>query len=286
MALKGYLAGIFRSVTAEVDGEDLQQLLLNPGFEAGLDDWTDTGTVNELPFGRNGFGHYLELEAGADIEQTVELDTALASSQDIMVRVWAKAEEDCTLTLSFYEDDSGPSLLDSEDLTITDSPVYDVNGWGLWSMRVTAPEDTLWIEVKIQAGAAEDLLVDDCELAFMEQIAGATGELAGGITVETADITTFKSAQDDNGWRRHMPTVRSGEQINIRTFWSTDDTYIITETEPLFVQLYESTVTFGRWEFWAFASGLTGSFPLEGAREVNMTLTVQGEVGFTDTVAD
>lgn len=294
MAVKGYLAGIFRSLGVEVGSEERHQLLLNSDFETGdTTSWTGTATVN--PFGRYGFGHYATIAATNSSTQTVALDNALTAATDIVVRLWAKpAEAGCKLEVDFLDNDTGASI-NTETLTLSTSPTYEVNGWSLYSMRVSAPGhastatlQTKEVKFTITAGAAEALDVDDCEMVFVQQIAGATGELSGSITVDTTDITTFKSAQDDNAWRRHLPTLRSGEQITVSSYFLTEDADIhnIVTDEPVFVQLYSNVSTNERWEFYAYATGLTGAFPLEGAREMNSTLTVTGDIGFTDTTED
>lgn len=296
MAVRGYLAGIFRSIGETLSGEseEQHQLLTNPGFETGdATGWTGTATVSAG--GRYGQGHYATLAATNSLTQTVTLSSALTANTDIVVRCWAEpAEAGCELEVDFLDNDTGASIAGAaETLTFSTTPTYEVNGWSLYSMRVTAPghastatSQTKSIKFTVTAGAAEALDVDDCEMVFVQQIAGATGELSGAITVETADITTFKSAQDNSGWRSHLPTLHSGEQIEVRAFTLDEDVLNIVENERVFVQLYSNVSANERWEFWAYATGLTGTFPLEGARETNIALTVDGHVGFCDTTED
>lgn len=289
MALKGYLAGIFRSKGAAVGGEEKHLLLLDSSFEVagtgnGLSSaWTTSGTVTRVLGSRGGHGWYASLAASATVSQTVTLDAALSASAQAVARCWAKFTGGShELTVEFW--DAWDSLLSTETLTITGTIPYPVNGWGLYSMRVPAPTSTKKMVVTVTAGTG-GVAVDDLELALMEQILGATGELTGNITVSTQDITTFATAQQDGGWRRHFPILHNGEQITVRTFWSVDDTYKITERNPVFVQLYDSVVDNTRWEFWAYVTGVTGRFPLDGVRETDLTITVTGDVGFADTVA-
>ncbi len=285
MALRGYLAGIFRSVDVEVDGGELHQLLSNPNFDAAIaTPWDTTGTVSREAGNRYGQGSYAELAADATLEQLVELDSALAAEQEIVVRCWADADDPATLTVTFED---ALTVLDTASLTIGTSHDNEVNGWGLWSMRVTAPAGTVDVTFNITAGAGGGVDVDDCETMFVEQISGATGELTSSITVETADVTTFQSAQENNGFRSHLPTLHNGEQMSVRAFHLPEDENVlnIVEGQRVFVQLYVNVDTNDRWEFFAYATGLTGSFPIEGARETNITLTIDGPIGFTGTTA-
>jgi len=291
MALQGYLAGIYRSVGRTVGAAVKQNLLDDPGFESGtLTSWSATGTVIAQSGGSRGGSGFIakgtDAGTGASLSQTVTLASALASNVDCVAKVWAKMQTGKSALLTVVFKDDVDDTIATKTMTITSTPSYSENGWGLWSMRITAPKDTKKIVYTFSSDASQTWYIDDCGLMLLQQILGATGELSASITVQTQDITTFASAAANSGFRSHYPVLRSGETITVRTFWSTDDTYKITEQEPVYVMLYVNTTTHERWEFWAYISGITQRFPLEGVREGDLTLTVEGDVGFTSAVAN
>lgn len=286
MAVRGYLAGIFRSIGTAVGGQELHQLLTNPDFETGdTSGWTGTATVTRP--GRYGRGYYAAIAAGNSLSQTVTLDSTLTQGQDTVVSCWAKpAGQGCTLKAEFL--DASSQTLSTKTLTMSTDPKYQVNGWSLYSMRVSAPQQTKSVRYTVEAAATVGVDIDDCALVFVNQVAGAMEELSGAIRVDTQDVTTFKSAQETGGWRTHIATLRGGEEISIRSYYLTEDAPATTleEESLVFVQLYSDVSANERWEFWARVTGLTGRFPLDGPRENEMTLMVTGDVGFTNTTAD
>lgn len=291
MPTHGYLAAIFRSVPVAVGGEELHQLLTNPSFETGdTTGWTTSGTVTIKKGGRHGtnlsyVAEVVDDGTGAGIEQTVELDSALTEAGTCLFRCWAKFDPGNTGTLKITFLDAGDLELDTKTVTMHDAPTYPVGGWGLWSAKVTVPQDTKKIKFEAKTAAAQTWYIDDCALVLLAQILGATGELTSEITVDSQDATTFASAQASSGWRTFVPTLRRGEEIPVRTFWSTDDSYDIDPDTEVFVVLYHDTTSDLRDEFWGYVQGQVGRFPVDALVERDLRIIVNGEVGTTDTSA-
>ncbi|MFH1609798.1 MAG: hypothetical protein ABID40_04125, partial [Candidatus Bipolaricaulota bacterium] len=180
-----------------------------------------------------------------------------------------------------------PTVLSSSTITMDSTPSYPINEWGLWSVRCTAPIATKKVKFEAKTTVAQTWYLDDCVLGLLKQILGATGDLTSGITVTTADVTTFASAQADSGWRRFFPTLAQGEKITVRTFWATDDdAYTLTAEVEVYCVFYHNTATNLRDEFWGRISGQTERAPLEAVVERDLIIQIVGDVGTTDTVAD
>ena len=289
---QGYLAAIYRSIPTKVGGVDRHQLLVNPTFDTGnTNGWTTSGTVTVETGGRGAGSAWVakivDTGSGAGLEQTVTLDTALTSAAQCYARCWAYFSPGKTgkLKITFLDEEEMP-IGSPVEVTMSATPRFPVKGWGLWSVRMLAPVGTKAIRYEAKTTSPQTWFLDDCGLMLIRQILGATGTLESAVLIDTTDVTTFASAQSDGGWRRFYPTLYRGEQMTVRTLWSTDDTYSVTAEEEVFVILYHDTAAQVRDEFYARVTGQVGRFPLEGVVERDLILTIISDVGTTDSTAD
>jgi len=293
-AIQGYLAAIYKSIGVAVGGSTLHQLLTNPDFETGdLTGWTvnigDTGTgtatVGDWGYGINSKGvKIVDDGLGVELEQTVTLDSALTEASDCIARCYAKLASGNTATLKVTFLDASDVELGSATRSISSTPYLGEDGdWGLWSILTSAPVDTKKAKFEVYSAAAFTWYVDNCEVAFMEQIAGAYGTLGVNLVAEAQDTTTFASAQANDGYRSFTMTLKRADEIPVTTYWGTTEEYPEIDSDtPVFVALFTQKGTVkDRFEFWAYIKGVEHTIPLEGVQNRNITLQVNGIIGAT-----
>jgi hypothetical protein len=236
MALKqGYLAGVFKSEKVAIGSSDVVHLLAGTNGVSGLfsnaaglalwDQTPGTGTITwGATYGYNEFSGGVKIVAiAADVvlAQTITLDTALVEAKKVSANLWAKLATTKTATLTVtFKTAAGATIGTPSVLTITaNNANYGDTNWGYWSMFLTAPVTTKSILVEIEPTSAQTLYVDNVDVVCLRQIIGAHDQLSIDLEAEREDVTTFKSAQDEHGFRNFETHLINAGEIQISNYW-------------------------------------------------------------------
>ena len=239
MALvQGYLMGLFKSEKVDVGGAVGEEVHLMGGTEGvsgqflndqALNWWDQTPGAGSITWGALlGFheqtgGCQIIATAAVDttLAQTIELAAALVETKQISVSMWAKfaTTKAATLTVTF-NNAAGAAIEAASVLTmVADQKNYGDTEWGYWSMFLTVPLLTKDIVISIDPTSAQTMYIDDVRVTAVRQVIGAHESLSIDLTREREDVSTFKSLQDESGFRTFESLLINAGEIQVRNFW-------------------------------------------------------------------
>ena len=272
-----------------VGGSDVHSLLTNGDFETGdLTGWTEnnggasTTTVtavkgwDERTYGVVG----VDDGAGAEINQTVTLTSALAAATRCIGYVWAKLTSGKEITLKIECLSAADAVLATLTKTITSNNSFYGDGlWGYWSVYGNAPIDTKKLKFYVLSAAAQTWYIDDSGMLLGEQIAGAYN-MQLTESHDVIDATTYKNATDNSGARTHILGMYSGE-FSADTIWQGTEAYpeFGNETTVFAQVFYEDGSVKDRGEFWAVMKTKTFTADKADAEKRAFVLLVTSRVG-------
>ena len=239
MAMKaGYLMGLFLSEKVILDGkatEEVHQLAGTEGVSGqfsnvlSLDWWDLTEGAGSIDWGAN-YG-YNDLSGGCAITATVAVDTsmaqtvtyatALAETKKLSLSLWAKfaAGKEATLTVTF-KDAAGGTIGTPDVLTmVANQTGYGNTNWGYWSLYLTAPVLTKSYTFSIAPTSAQTMYIDNVRATCLLQVIGAHDTLSIGLEAEVEDVSTFKSLQDNSGFRSFSTSIMNAGEVTVSNYW-------------------------------------------------------------------
>jgi len=236
--VQGYLMGLFLSEKVLLDGaasEAVHQLAGTEGVSGqfsnvlSLDLWDLTVGAGSISWGAN-YG-YNDLSGGCAITATAAVDTymgqtvtysvALAEEKKLSLSLWAKlaTTKEATLTVTF-KNAAGATIGTPDVLTITaNNAGYGDTNWGYWSLYLTAPVLTKSYEFVIAPTSAQTMYIDNVRATSILQVIGAYDTLAIGLEAAVQDLTTFKSAQDNDGFRSFGTSIIDAGEMSVSNYW-------------------------------------------------------------------
>jgi len=239
MAMKqGYLMGLFLSEKVLLDGaaaEAVHQLAGTEGVSGqfsnvlSLDWWDLTEGAGSIDWGAH-YG-YNDLSGGCAITataavdtymgQTVTLDTALAEEKKLSLSLWTKfaTGKEATLTVTF-KNAAGATIGTPDVLTmVANQTGYGNTNWGYWSLYLTMPVLTKSYTFVIAPTSAQTMYIDNVRATCLLQVIGAYDTLSIGLEAEVQDVTTFKSAQDNSGFRSFATSIMNAGEVTVSNYW-------------------------------------------------------------------
>jgi len=250
MAMKaGYLMGLFLSEKVILDGESAEEVHQLGGTEGvsgqfsnvlSLDWWDLTEGAGSIDWGAN-YG-YNDLSGGCAITATAAVDTymgqtvtyatALAEEKKLSLSLWTKFEtgKEATLTVTF-KNAAGATIGTPDVLTmVANQTGYGNTNWGYWSLYLTAPVLTKSYEFVIAPTSAQTLYIDNVRATSLLQVVGAHDTLTLPLERESEDVSTFKSLQEDSGFRRHVLGIMKESELTVSNYWGVQKWWNATDT--------------------------------------------------------
>lgn len=258
MALAGKLGAFWSSV----EQFDTANLLSNPDFETGnTTGWTG-GTISTDPFE----GHYACSVTGETLSQSTAA-SSVSAGETIVARCAAKASGTPTAAATFKLEffDSGDASLGSTSLSIPATATT----WNRYSLIHTAPANTSYITVSVTAGAGDTYIVDDFQVAKLEQVGGFSN-WSLDVSVDTADVTAFENAP----WRTYIVTQK-GWTGSAERFWGSEAFFNHLDSgNPIYCVFYVDEDSDKRFEGLAYVTGVSVNTPVDAV--VTETVNFQG----------
>ena len=250
MALvQGYLMGLFLSEKVLLDGEAAEEVHQLAGTEGvsgqfsnvlSLDWWDLTEGAGSIDWGAN-YG-YNDLSGGCAITATAAVDTymgqtvtysvALAEEKKLSLKLWAKltSGKEATLTVTF-KNAAGATIGTPDVLTMVSNQTgYGDGNWGYWSLYLTMPVLTKSYEFVIAPTSAQTMYIDDVRATSILQVIGAYDTLSIALEAEVQDISTFKSLQDNSGFRSFGTSIINAGEMTVSNFWGVKNWWSSTTT--------------------------------------------------------
>jgi len=234
----GYLMGLFLSEKVLLEGasaEEVHQLGGTEGVSGqfsnvlSLDWWDLTEGAGSIDWGANT--GYNDLSGGCAITATAAVDTymgqtityenALAEEKKISLSLWAKltTTKEATLTVTF-KNAAGATIGTPDVLTIVAHQTgYGDGNWGYWSLYLTMPVLTKSYTFVIAPTSAQTMYIDDVRATSLLQVIGAHDTLSIALEAEVEDISTFKSLQDNAGFRSFGTSIINAGEMTVSNFW-------------------------------------------------------------------
>jgi len=305
--VSGYLAGIYRSLGALVGAVEKHQLLVDGDFATGAlaPNWTDDSVAasTAVPTALKGWdersiGLVLSDDGTnlAGVSQIVELDNAVTSGEAVTDRIvlscWARfdaVDDEATLKVTCLS--AADADLGNASVTmISAHPFYDdgvtLKGFdGYFSVAIDAVELTKKIKVEITSNAAAVQVVNisNVQLAIVEQVAGAFGQVAMPIGHDIEESTTFASA-GTKGFRSYVAVLIKQGALTFPSFWVQEESMAHEQSteDELYVVLWtqKATNTSDRFEFLGKASGIEWAAPVGELQKGSVTIVANGLIGY------
>ena len=239
MAMKaGYLMGLFLSEKVILDGETTEEVHQLAGTEGvsgqfsnvlSLDWWDLTEGAGSIDWGAN-YG-YNDLSGGCAITataatdtsmgQTITYATALTETKKLSLSLWAKLAtgKEATLTVTF-KDAAGATIGTPDVLTmVANQTGYGNTNWGYWSLYLTMPALTKSYTFSIAPTSAQTMYIDKVRATCLLQVIGAHDTLSLGLEAEVEDVSTFKSLQDNSGFRSFATSIMNAGEVTVSNYW-------------------------------------------------------------------
>jgi len=305
--VSGYLAGIYRSLGSLVGAVEKHQLLVDGDFATGalLPNWTDDsagGASTAVPTALKGWdersiGLVLDDDGTnlAGVSQIVELDNAVTVAQALTDRVvlscWARFDAiDDTATLKVSLLDAADGALGDASVTMlsahpfyADATLFGTDGY--FSVAIDAVNLTKKIKVEItsNAAAAQIVNISNVQLAIVEQVAGAFGQVAMPVGHDLEESTTFASA-GTAGWRSYVAVLIKQGALTFPSFWVQEESMAHEQSteDELYVVLWtqKATNTSDRFEFLGKVSGIEWAAPVGELQKGSVTIVANGLIGY------
>jgi len=303
--VSGYLAGIYRSLGTVVGAVEKHQLLVDGDFATGAlaPNWDDDSVAasTAVPTALKGWderstGLVLNDDGTnlAGVSQLVAFDTKITAAQAlthrIIVSCWARfdaASDEATLKVTL-QDAAHASLGTASVTMISAHPFYDDGtGYGCdgyFSVAIDAVADTEEIDVEIysNAAAAQIVNISNVQLAIVEQVAGAFGQVAMPIGHDLEESTTFATA--DDGFRSYATTLIKQGALTFPSFWVQEESMAHEQSteDELYVVLWtqKATNTSDRFEFLGKVSGIEWAAPVGELQKGSVTIIANGLIGY------
>ena len=235
--VQGYLMGLYESEKVLLDGASAESVYMLAGTNGvsgqfsnvlSLDAWDLTEGSGEISWGatygynaHSGGCKIVDTAVDTSMGQTITFSSALAEAKNLSLRLWAKftTGKEATLTVTF-KNAAGATIGTPDVITMVSNQTgYGDTNWGYWSLFVEAPVLTKSFDFVIAPTSAQTLYIDDVRCTCLLQVIGAHDTLTMGLEAEREDVTTFKSAQDESGFRTFVTNLMNGGEIPVSNYW-------------------------------------------------------------------